>query len=705
MYVNQIFNFHDQYDGLYVIIGMLLYTLQLYAEFSGCMDIVRGSAQMFGIEMSENFARPFISKTVSEFWRRWHMTLGAWFKDYVFYTISLSKAFMKLSKKTREKFNAFFATLIPTSIAMLAVWFGTGIWHGASWKYVMYGIYYCLIMILGLLTEPLFRKLFEKMHVNREGKIYKALQVVRTFIFVNIGMLMFRADDLKIFGQMFISMFRNLSWDPIRYGELFDVRIGMSDFLLLLFGAINYIYPIIFIGFMLCFLGKKEKIKNVGMVIFSFGLLFEGIEIMGSVMKPLANSEVFINLMGKVSDIPILGVGLGMIMTLVVQSSSATIAVLQNFASQAGPDGVHSVIGLAGAIPILLGDNIGTTITALLASIGQSKNAKRTAIAHSIFNISGSVVFLFLIPWFSRFVQYISPKGNEIDIISRQIANAHTTFNVVCTLVWLPLIPIMVKIVTFLIRGEDKKMKPIYEPKYLDENVIEQPVAAMYMVSKELNRLASFTTEMLLTLKSTFMSNRSEEVHQKFVEKLQSVDYLQDRISEYITKMFSSGNLTENQSEKIAGLLFVSTNIQRISDRCRDIDGIYGKVTESGSSFSEEAARELDNCISIIENLLSKAIDAIRKGDQAEAEQVLKSKNKIRKAEKKFSKAHLSRVKNKVCNPAMTVYYSGILDNIDRIAENCASIAEEALDNTAFVEIREDAKKAELEAAENAVLA
>ena len=493
---------------------------------------------------------------------------------------------------------------------------------------------------------------------------------------------------------------------PQAISVIFGANIGTTmTAQLMAFKISNYIYPIIFIGFMLCFLGKKEKIKNVGMVIFSFGLLFEGIEIMGSVMKPLANSEVFINLMGKVSDIPILGVGLGMIMTLVVQSSSATIAVLQNFASQAGPDGVHSVIGLAGAIPILLGDNIGTTITALLASIGQSKNAKRTAIAHSIFNISGSVVFLFLIPWFSRFVQYISPKGNEIDIISRQIANAHTTFNVVCTLVWLPLIPIMVKIVTFLIRGENKKMKPIYEPKYLDENVIEQPVAAMYMVSKELNRLASFTTEMLLTLKSTFMSNRSEEVHQKFVEKLQSVDYLQDRISEYITKMFSSGNLTENQSEKIAGLLFVSTNIQRISDRCRDIDGIYGKVTESGSSFSEEAARELDNCISIIENLLSKAINAIRKGDQAEAEQVLKSKNKIRKAEKKFSKAHLSRVKNKVCNPAMTVYYSGILDNIDRIAENCASIAEEALDNTAFVEIREDAKKAELEAAENAVLA
>lgn len=493
---------------------------------------------------------------------------------------------------------------------------------------------------------------------------------------------------------------------PQAISVIFGANIGTTmTAQLMAFKISNYIYPIIFIGFMLCFLGKKEKIKNIGMVIFSFGLLFEGIEIMGSVMKPLANSAIFIDLMGKVSDIPILGVGLGMIMTLVVQSSSATIAVLQNFASQAGPDGIHSVIGLTGAIPILLGDNIGTTITALLASIGQSKNAKRTAIAHSIFNISGSVVFLFLIPWFSKFVQYISPKGEEIKIISRQIANAHTTFNIVCTLVWLPLIPIMVKIVTFLIRGEDKKLKPIYEPKYLDENVIEQPVAAMYMVSKELNRLAGFTTEMLLSLKSTIMSNRSEESQQKFTEKLQSVDYLQDRISEYITKMFSSGNLTENQSEKIAGLLFVSNNIQRVSDRCRDIDSIYENVTASGLSFSEDAAKELDNCLSIIENLLSKAINAIRKGDQAEAEQVLKSKNKIRKAEKKFSKAHLSRVKNKVCNPAMTVYYSGILDNIDRIAENCASIAEEALDNTAFVEISEDAKKAEIETSDNVVLA
>ena len=136
----------------------------------------------------------------------------------------------------------------------------------------------------------------------------------------------------------------------------------------------DYIYLIIFAGFILSFVCKKEKVKNIGQTIFAFGLLFLGIETMGSVMKPLASSPFFVDMIGKVAHIPVLGVAVGALMTLVVQSSSATIAVLQNFASQAGPDGVTSIIGLAGAIPILLGDNIGTTITAVLASIGQSKD-------------------------------------------------------------------------------------------------------------------------------------------------------------------------------------------------------------------------------------------------------------------------------------------------------------------------------------------
>lgn len=424
---------------------------------------------------------------------------------------------------------------------------------------------------------------------------------------------------------------------------------------------------------------------------------------MGSVMKPLATSPVFTDLMGKVSSIPVLGVLLGAAMTLVVQSSSATIAVLQNFASQAGPDGVTSVIGLAGAIPILLGDNIGTTITALLASIGQSKNAKRTAIAHSIFNISGSFVFVWLIPWFAKFVQYISPKGNEVEVISRQIANAHTTFNVVCTLVWLPLIPLMVKIVTTIIPGKDKKIKAAYEPKYLDNKMIDQPVAAMYLVSQELENLAGFAATMLTQLKEAISVGKTSAAYDKFKKKLETVQHLQEDVTEYITRLFSSGNLTEQQSEQTAGLLYVTNNIQRIADRCQDIDGIWDQIESKGMKLSATANEELGNCIAITWDLLNQAMEAVKEGSSEQAEQVFKNKKKMNKAEKKFNKAHLNRVKEQKCDSGLTMGFSGILYNLEREADNCVSIAEEALDNTGFVQLGEDAREFAMDAVAESV--
>lgn len=424
---------------------------------------------------------------------------------------------------------------------------------------------------------------------------------------------------------------------------------------------------------------------------------------MGSVMKPLATSPVFTDLMGKVSSIPVLGVLLGAAMTLVVQSSSATIAVLQNFASQAGPDGVTSVIGLAGAIPILLGDNIGTTITALLASIRQSKNAKRTAIAHSIFNISGSFVFVWLIPWFAKFVQYISPKGNEVEVISRQIANAHTTFNVVCTLVWLPLIPLMVKIVTTIIPGKDKKIKAAYEPKYLDNKMIDQPVAAMYLVSQELENLAGFAATMLTQLKEAISVGKTSAAYDKFKKKLETVQHLQEDVTEYITRLFSSGNLTEQQSEQTAGLLYVTNNIQRIADRCQDIDGIWDQIESKGMKLSATANEELGNCIAITWDLLNQAMEAVKEGSSEQAEQVFKNKKKMNKAEKKFNKAHLNRVKEQKCDPGLTMGFSGILYNLEREADNCVSIAEEALDKTGFVQLGEDAREFAMDAVAESV--
>ncbi len=472
---------------------------------------------------------------------------------------------------------------------------------------------------------------------------------------------------------------------PQAISVIFGANIGTTmTAQLMAFKISNYIYPIIFIGFIMNFVFKKEKIRNVGMVIFSFGLLFEGIEVMGGVMKPLASSAIFVDLMGKVSEIPVLGVVLGAVMTLVVQSSSATIAVLQNFASQSGPDGIHSVIGLAGAIPILFGDNIGTTITALLASIGQSKNAKRTAIAHSTFNITGTILFMFLIRPLAAFVQWISPKGDELDIISRQIANAHTTFNVACTLIWLPLIPVMVKIVKFIIRGEDKKNSEGFVAKYLDDKAMSQPAAAIYMAAKEISRLSAHAGKMIEAMKNAIEKRNITDIRDKYVDEHDKVKELQNIIVDFITKLISSGNLTEKQAEQAAGLMVVSNNIERIADRCDEVDGLYKKILDNGQLLSDAAIADLTACMDMTEKLFSESMNAIITGDSETPDKVAADKKKIRKLQRQAGKAHLARVKKNTCVRSLTADYSALLYSMDRMADNCISIAEEAIDDFTF---------------------
>lgn len=473
---------------------------------------------------------------------------------------------------------------------------------------------------------------------------------------------------------------------PQGISVIFGANIGTTmTAQLMAFKISDYIYPIIFIGFLVYFIAKSEKAKNIGMVIFSFGLLFEGIEIMGSVMKPLAGSAVFTDLMGRVSEIPALGVLLGAAMTLVVQSSSATIAVLQNFASQPAADGVTSVIGLAGAIPILLGDNIGTTITALLASIGQSKAAKRTAISHSIFNITGSIVFACLIRPFAAFITYISPSGNEVDVIARQIANAHTCFNIVCTLIWLPLLPVMVKLVTTIIPGKDKLPQTDCKPKFLDEKLLDQPVAAMYLLSQEIGHCADMASDMLNTAKAA-LHGKAEDFHTYEVESNQ-VRNLRNDISDYTAKLLSSGVLTESQSEQTAGLLYVSNNIDRMTEYSQRVTQTIQQVYQSGRKLSASAEQELNECYDTAHDLFDRAVDSVRYGDADMAQQVLADKKKLRKAQKRFNKAHMARVKAGKCEANLTADFSAILYGLERMVDNSVNIAEETLDSIHFVEL------------------
>ena len=237
IFVAQVFDGYNNCSGSIILLGGVLYTLQIYAEFSGCMDIVTGSAQIFGVPLSKNFDRPFFSKSVGEFWRRWHITLGAWLRDYVFYSVSLSKPFMKLSKFAKKHFNEFLGSLVPASFAMFFTWFGIGFWHGAGWKYIVYGLYYYAIMMAGMYLEPLFAKAFAALKIKRDSKPLNALRILRTVIIVIGGMMLFRADTVGVWGGMLKSIFTSFGAGGFLKTVL-SLGMDKQDFLIIAVGAL-----------------------------------------------------------------------------------------------------------------------------------------------------------------------------------------------------------------------------------------------------------------------------------------------------------------------------------------------------------------------------------------------------------------------------------------------------------------------------------
>lgn len=239
---------------------------------------------------------------------------------------------------------------------------------------------------------------------------------------------------------------------PVVFGANIGTTVTAQ---LLAFRVESWRYLLLFGGVLLCLACKGWRGRCVGEAVFGFGLLFEGVTVMRSAMEPLLQSHLLRLELARVQQSPLHGLLAGVCMTLTVQSSSATVALLQSMAAQPGADGVHSLLGLTAAIPILLGDNIGTTITAVLAAIGQGRDAKRVAAAHAIFNLSGAAVCCALLQPFAALVRLCSPAGVECAVIARQIANAHTLFNVLCALVWLPLTGQMVRLVCALL--PDKK--------------------------------------------------------------------------------------------------------------------------------------------------------------------------------------------------------------------------------------------------------
>ncbi|MCQ2521126.1 MAG: MBOAT family protein [Lachnospiraceae bacterium] len=231
-FVDHIFSNYSSFHGGVIAFAAVAYTIQLYMDFSGSMDAVIGTAQIFGIQMPENFKHPFFSRTISEFWTRWHISLGTWFKDYIFYPITSAKKIKKLTSSARKKIGNHYGPLLAGSIALFAVWACNGLWHGAAWNFIFFGMYHFVLILIGSLINPLVRKTNSKLKINPDAKWYRAVQIFRTCVLVVIGELFFRAYGLKNGLHMFKRMVTNFSFLLIDETTMKTIGVDAKDFII-----------------------------------------------------------------------------------------------------------------------------------------------------------------------------------------------------------------------------------------------------------------------------------------------------------------------------------------------------------------------------------------------------------------------------------------------------------------------------------------
>ncbi|WP_304508233.1 MBOAT family O-acyltransferase [Anaerotignum sp.] len=236
--VDTVFGFPETFGGTYVAVAAVIYCIQLYGDFSGGIDIATGAAQILGIQLEKNFERPYLATSIPDFWRRWHITLGAWFRDYVFYPLSLSKFFMKVGKKGRKVFGNYIGKLLPVLIPQFIVFFLIGIWHGAEWKYIAFGFYNGTLIVLGILFDQPLKKLMEKLQIKTECFSWHFFQVLRTFILVALGKIITRAPGVSASAYLMHSMVRNWDADILTNGGLLKLGLDTQDLWVLLFSTL-----------------------------------------------------------------------------------------------------------------------------------------------------------------------------------------------------------------------------------------------------------------------------------------------------------------------------------------------------------------------------------------------------------------------------------------------------------------------------------
>ena len=435
------------------------------------------------------------------------------------------------------------------------------------------------------------------------------------------------------------------------------------------FNISAYALPILFIGAFCLFFVKIEKVNNVGRILFGFGGVFFSLTLMSGAMAPLKYLPAFKDVMVSLSGSPILGVFIGTTITVLVQASSATISILQNIYQE-------GLIPLKAALPVLFGDNIGTTITAIIAVIGSNTSAKRLAASHVMFNVVGTVIFLIFLTPFSMFVAkmeqilHLNPK--------MAIAFAHGSFNMMTTVLLFPFIGVLEYLVVKIIKDKKEDEEEAYKTT-LDPALITAPVIALGQVKQELLTMTGFALKNFRTSVSYFFE-RDEKLFEKVEKREEKINTVDQEITKYLA-LLSKQDFGEKEGEEIATYLDLCRDIERVGDHAHGIvkDVKYG--ISKKFKFSDTAYAEIKELEEIVENMIATATIALKESSIDKAVEVIDLHNKEREKEKKIRKNHIKRLSEQTCEIKAGLSFVDLVLHFTRIADHTRNIAERVLEN------------------------
>ena len=429
----------------------------------------------------------------------------------------------------------------------------------------------------------------------------------------------------------------------------------------------DYALPMLFLGAVCLFFTKNRTINNIGRIVFGVGGIFFALNLMSGAMEPLKDLQVFKDYMVELSKNPILGVLVGTGLTLLIQAFSATIGILQNLYAS-------NLIDLQGALPVLFGDNIGTTITAIIASLGANIAAKRVAAAHVAFNVIGTVIcIIFLVP-FTGLIQWFESFLNLAPEMT--IAFAHGTFNITNTIIQFPFIGALAFLVTKLIPGEDEVVK--YEPLYLDEQLIKQaPSIALGNAKKELLHLGNYAAK-AFDLSYDYIINSNEKVAEKGHKTEEAINTIDEKLTRYLISL-SGEALSQKESEVLTNILDSSRDLERIGDHAEALLNLNDYLQRKNVQFSEAALEELAEIYLKTSDFVKDALESVENNDLEKAQALIERHEDINNMERVLRKTHIKRLNNGECSTQAGVNFIDIISHYTRVSDHAMNLAEKVL--------------------------